>query len=387
MKYWPLLWGNLTRHKTRTLFTLLSAVAAFLLFGMLMAVRTAFTAGVSLAGADRLVTMSSISLVESLPLGYRNRIQSVPGVRELSYEEWMGGYFRDPRNAIVAFAVEPRTYLDIYSDLKLTPEQRAAWLGDRRGAIVGESLASQFGWHAGDVIPLKSNLWRDDKGSNLWEVKIDGIYTAAEAGQDNLLLMHYKYLDERRVVRNGRVGLFILKIGDSDHAATIANQVDALFANSPAETRTSTEKAFLQSFAAQFGDIGAIVSAIVTAVLFSMLLVTANTMVQSVRERTAELATLKAIGFSDLRIAALVLGESLLLTGLGGGLGLALACGLLVLLRYSASALLELLPGLDIPPPALALGAGLIVALGLVAGLLPAWQALRLNVASALRRA
>ncbi len=387
MKYWPLLWGNLTRHKTRTVFTLLSAVAAFLLFGMLMSVRTAFTAGVSLAGADRLVTMNSISLVESLPLGYRNRIRSVPGVREVSYEEWMGAYFRDPRNSIIAFAVEPQTYLDIYSDLKLSPASRAAWFGDRRGAIIGKSLATQYGWRVGEVVPLKSNLWRDAQGSNVWDVRIDGIYSATGAGQDNLLLLHYKYLDERRVQRNGRVGLFILRIGDPERAAVVADEVDALFANSPAETRTATEKAFLQSFAAQFGDIGAIVTAIVTAVLFSMLLVTANTMVQSVRERTAELAALKAIGFGDGRIAALVMAESLLLTGLGGGLGLALAWALLAVLRYSASALIELLPGLAIPPSALALGAGLIVSLGLIAGLLPAWQALRLNVASALRSA
>lgn len=387
MKYWPLLWGNLSRHRGRTVFTLLSAATAFLLFGLLMAVRTAFTSGVSLAGADRLVTMSSISLVQSLPLGYAQRIAMVPGVREVSYEDWVGGYFQDPRNAIVAFAVQPRSYLAIYSELKLAQSQQSAWYADRRGAIVGSALAKQYGWHVGDEVPLKSNVWRSSDGSNLWPVKIDGIYHTEAAGQGNLLLMHYRYLDERRAFRKGTVGLFVLRIAHPAQAAAIASRIDGLFANSPDETKTSTEKIFLQSFAAQFGDIGAIVTAIVTAVLFSMLLVTANTMVQSVRERTNELATLKAIGFSDRRVAALVMAEALLITGLGGGAGLGLAYGLLATLKVVASDLMQFLPGLAMPVSAFGVGMGLIVGLGVASGLLPAYQASRLNVATALRRA
>lgn len=387
MKYLPLLWGNLARHRARTVFTLLSVVTAFLLFGLLMAVRTAFTSGVSLAGADRLVTMSSISLVQSLPLGYAGRIATVPGVREVSYEDWVGGYFQDPRNAIVAFAVDPRSYLNIYSELSLSQSQKSAWFADRRGAIVGKVLAQQFDWHVGDVVPLKSNVWRSSDGDNLWPVKIDGIYNTSAAGQDNLLLMHYRYLDERRAFRKGSVGLFILRIADPERAAEVAARVDALFANSPHETKTSTEKIFLQSFAAQFGNIGAIVIAIVMAVLFSMLLVTGNTMVQSVRERTSELATLKAIGFSDRKIAVLVMAESLLITGIGGGAGLGLAYALLAILNHTASALMQFLPGLAIPLSGLGIGAAWIVGLGTVSGLFPAYQASRLKVAAALRRA
>lgn len=176
MKYLPLLWGNLGRHRARTILTLLSAMTAFLLFGLLIAVRTAFTSGVNLAGADRLVTMSSISLVQSLPLGYAGRIATVPGVREVSYENWVGGYFQDPRNAIVAFAVEPRSYLDIYTELRLPQQEKEAWFADRRGALVGKALAQQFGWQVGQVVPLKSNIWRSSDGDNLWPVKIDGIY-------------------------------------------------------------------------------------------------------------------------------------------------------------------------------------------------------------------
>lgn len=387
MKYLPLLWGNLGRHRARTILTLLSAMTAFLLFGLLIAVRTAFTSGVNLAGADRLVTMSSISLVQSLPLGYAGRIATVPGVREVSYENWVGGYFQDPRNAIVAFAVEPRSYLDIYTELRLPQQEKEAWFADRRGALVGKALAQQFGWQVGQVVPLKSNIWRSSDGDNLWPVKIDGIYDTSAAGRDNLLLMHYHYLDERRAFRKGTVGLFILRIADPERAAEIASRVDALFANSPYETKTSTEEIFLQSFAAQFGNIGAIVTAIVTAVLFSMLLVTANTMVQSVRERISELATLKAIGFSDRKIAALVMAEALLMTGIGGGIGLGAAYAVLTVLTHTASALMQFLPGLAIPLAGLGIGAGLIIGLGVVSGLLPAYQALRLNVAGALRRA
>lgn len=386
MRYWPLLRGNLLRHRTRTLFTLLATATAFLLFGLLMAVRTAFTSGVSLAGANRLVTMSAISLVQPLPLGYRERIAMVPGVRAVSYEDWFGGYFRDPRNAIIAFAVQPRSYLDIYTELHLPELQKQAWFRDRRGAIVGAPLARKYGWQVGETVPLKSNVWRGSDGSNLWPVKIDGIYHTKAAGQGNSLLMHYRYLDERRAFRKGTVGLFILRIAHPDQAADVASRVDALFANSPNETKTSTEKIFLQSFAAQFGDIGAIVTAIVSAVLFSMFLVTANTMVQSVRERTSELATLKAIGFGDYKIAALVMAEALLITGLGGAAGLGGSVALLAVLRATASELARMLPGLAITARALGLGALLVVLLGALSGLLPAYQALRLNVAEALRR-
>lgn len=386
MKYWPLLWGNLGRHRTRTVFTLLATATAFLLFGLLMAVRAAFTSGVSLAGANRLVTMNAISLVQPLPLGYAQRIATVPGVQAVSYEDWFGGYFQYPRNAIIAFAVQPRSYLAIYSELHLPSRQKRAWYADRSGAIIGESLARKYGWHVGQTIPLKSNVWRSSDGDNLWPVKIDGIYRTKAAGQGSSLLMHYHYLDERRAFRKGTVGLFIVRIAHPAEAAAVASRVDALFANSPNETKTSTEKIFLQSFAAQFGDIGAIVTAIVSAVLFSMFLVTANTMVQSVRERISELATLKAIGFGDVKIAALVMAEALLITGLGGGVGLSAAVGLLALLKLTASDLMQMLPGLAITARALALGAALTVLLGALSGLLPAYQALRLNVAAALRR-
>lgn len=385
MKSLPLLWANLTRRRTRIIFTLLSVIFAFLLFGVLLAIRQAFTVGANFAGANRLVTMSAISLVNSLPISYGERIVHVKGVREVSYEDWVGAYFQDPRKPIFAFAVDPKTYLEVYPEYSLRAAQKRSWFADRRGVIIGTALAKQYGWRLGERIPLRSNIWRDTHGRNTWDVTIDGIYTTQERGQDNLLLMHYKYLNDVRAFAKNTVGIFVLTIADPRSGGQVAKTVDALFANSPYETRTATEKAFAQDFAAQFGDIGAIVTAVVGAVLFTMLLVTANTMAQSVRERTNELALLKALGFSNVRIAGLVLLESLLVTATGGVLGLVLAYGLIASLTYTSGALLEFLPGLYIPVAGAVLGALLIILLGVLAGLLPAVRAMRLQVVAALR--
>ncbi|MDE2233980.1 MAG: ABC transporter permease [Gammaproteobacteria bacterium] len=386
MKYLPLLWANLTRRKTRILFTLLSVIFAFLLFGVLFAMRQAFTLGANLAGADRLVTMSAVSLVNSLPISYGERIATVKGVQEVAGEDWVGGYFRDPRNPIFAMAVQARRFLDIHRDYQLAPRQKRAWLADKRGVIVGKGLAKQYGWKLGQQVPLRSNIWRDANGNSTWIVNIDGIFSTRE-GQDSQLLMHYEYLNDTRAYEKDTVSFFVLKIADSQLAGEVGQSVDALFANSPDETRTATEKAFVQGFASQFGDIGAIVTAVVSAVLFTMLLVTANTMAQSVRERTNELAVLKALGFSNRKLAFMVLTESLLVTVSGGFIGLVLAYALIGSLGFFAGALLEFLPGLFIPAISTLLGMGLTLVLGILAGLLPAVHAMRVSVITALREA
>ncbi|HEV2211816.1 MAG TPA: ABC transporter permease, partial [Gammaproteobacteria bacterium] len=252
------------------------------------------------------------------------------------------------------------------------------------GVVIGSTLAKQYGWKAGDHIPLRSNLWRDKNGSSTWDVTVDGVYTMAQGGQDNMMLMHYKYLDDARAFRNNMVGMFILKISDPAHSAQIAQQIDLMFANSPNETKTSTEKAFVQGFAAQFGDIGKIVTGIVSAVLFSMLLVTGNTMAQSIRERTSELAVLKAMGFSRRGVAFMVLAESLVVTLIGGVLGLLLAW---MLVSGASTKLIAFLPGFFLPLASAALGGILMLLMGVLAGMLPAIQAMRLQVATALRRA
>ncbi len=382
MKFLPLLWANLTRRKTRLIFTLLSVVFAFLLFGMLMAIREAFTLGANYAGTNRLMTMSAVSLTVALPISYAGRIAGVKGVEQVNPECWVGGYYRDPRNPIYALAVRAANFLTVYPEYRVSTAERRAWIGDKRGVIVGAALAKQYGWKLGQQLPLRSNIWRDKDGSNAWNVTLDGIYTSTQKGGDTQLFMHYRYLDDSRAFANDTVSWFVLKIADPARAGAVAQAVDALFANSPNETRTATEKAVVSNFAAQFGDIGAIVTAVVSAVLFTMLLVTANTMAQSVRERVAELALMKALGFGNLRLAALVLAESLLLTLVGGAIGLSLAYAVIAIIP---GALLEFLPGLYIPAAGVLVGVLLMLLLGLLAALLPIGRAVRLQVAAALR--
>lgn len=384
VKYLPLLWSNLTRHKTRLVFTLLSVVFAFLLFGMLMAIREAFTLGANYAGADRLLTMSAVSLTVSLPISYGERIADVKGVERVNPQAWVGGYYQDPRNPIFAMAVRSQDFFAMYPEYSIPVAQQRAWLADKRGVIVGAALAQAYGWKIGQQVPLRSNIWRDAKGNNTWDVVVDGIYTSSQRGGDNQLFMHYRYLDDARAFANNSVSWFVLQIANPAAAGQVAPAVDALFANSPYETRTSTEKAFVSNFAAQFGDIGAIVTAVVSAVLFTMLLVTANTMAQSVRERTAELAVLKAVGFGNARLVGLVLAESLLLTLVGGICGLALSYAVIGAIP---GALLQFLPGLYLPVQGAGLGVLLMLLLGVLAALLPVSRTVRLQVVMALRSA
>jgi putative ABC transport system permease protein len=383
VKYLTLIWSGLKRKKTRTLFTLLSVMAAFLLFGLLAATRQAFLGGVNIAGKDRLVTANKVSLIKPLPLAYLNRIKAVQGVAEVSYASWFGGYYQNPKQAMFAFAVDPKTYFDIYPEYRVPPAEMRAWLNDRTGVIVGVDLARQYGWKIGDRLPLQSNIWRDSNGSNTWDVTIDGIYTNERNGGGQQLFLHYKYLNEKEAFGRDTVGTYVFKIADPTKAALVANRVDRLFANSPTETRTSTEKAFIQNFADQLADIGAIVTAIVGTVFFTMLLITANTMTRAIRERAGELAVMKTLGYTNRLIVMLVIAESLALTAIGGLVGLGLAY---LASRGLGARLAQFVPGFYLPWQTVLIGIGFIVALGLLAGLLPSVKVLRLNVVTALRK-
>ena len=239
MKYLPLIWANLMRRKVRTVFTLLSVFIAFMLFAVLGAVNQAFTGGVDLAGANRLVVTNRIGLINSMPINYSDRIATVPGVSQVTWQEWVGGYFQDPRQPITAFGVDEKTYLDVHDDMHLPPDQVQTWLNDRQGVLIGPAVAKRYNLKVGQHIPLRSNIWRDKQGNSTWDVNVDGIYSGA---QEDLLLMHYKYLDDTRAFRNNQVGMFLLKIADPEHAGGIAKQVDDMFANSDAETKTRSEE-------------------------------------------------------------------------------------------------------------------------------------------------
>jgi putative ABC transport system permease protein len=382
MKYLPLIWRNLGRRKVRTFFTLLSIVIAFLLFGILSAVRMAFSMGIDLAGADRLVIFHKVSFIQPLPIAYGDRIAQVPGVREVTHANWFGGIYKDPKNFFPQLAVDPATYLDIYPEIQLPAAQKKAWLADRTGAIVGRMNADRFGFKVGDRVPILATIFSTRKGSRIWEFTVDGIFDAAKGFDTTGFMFQYEYLKESNVQTN-QVGWYIARLTDPKLAQQVMDRIDALFANSEFETKTSTEKSFVSAFAKQIGDIGAIITGIVAAVFFTLLLVAGNTMAQSVRERTGELAVLKTLGFGDGLVMFLVLVESCLLALLGAAVGLGLAW---LFVRLVGDPTHGLLPLFDIRPSAFGIGGGLAALLGLATGILPAHQAMRLRIVDALRR-
>ncbi|MGE3342070.1 MAG: ABC transporter permease [Vicinamibacterales bacterium] len=383
MKYLPLLWKSLWRKKVRTLFTIASLFVAFILFGLLMTIRTAFTFGVDIAGLDRLVLIHKVSLIMPLPVSYQSRLQATPGVEVATHNTWFGGVYQDPANFFAQIAVEPEPFMKIYPEYKLPPDQMKAWLSDRQGAVVGVDLASRFGWKVGDRIPIQATIWQPKGGGLTWEFNIAGIYDGDQGVDKTQFFFRYDYLDENRAGGEGAVGWYVVKIADASQSQSMGATFDEMFANSSAETKTTTEKGFVEGFAAQVGDIGAIMIAILVAVLFSFLVVAANTMAQSVRERTSEIAVLKTLGFSGGTIMALVLIESVLIAGIGGGFGLFFAW----LFVQGGDPTGGMLPIFVLPSRDVVLGVGLIVGIGVVAGLLPAITAMQLKVTDGLRRA
>jgi putative ABC transport system permease protein len=382
MKYLPLIWRNLLRRKVRTIFTLASVFIAFVLYSFLMVVQAAFSMGVDMAGANRLMLMHKVSLVQLLPLSYRSAIATTPGVTEVSSATWFGGVYQDTPNQFAVMAVGPE-YFSLYPEAQLPEDQLKAWLADRQGAIVGRTSAEKYGWKIGDKVPIQATIWLPKDGLT-WYFNIVGIYDGDRDFDKTNFFFHYEYLDENRRGAQGMVGWYVVRIADPNSSADVAARLDGQFANSSAETKTSTEKAFLQGFVNQVGNIKAMIVAILAAVLFTLfLLVLANTMAQAVRERTSELAVLKTLGFPNGHILMLVLGESMLLALIGGGLGLAVtyfAVG-------NGSFNNAMLPVFIMRNRDVAIGIGLCCVLGLIAGALPAMTAMRLRITDALRRA
>jgi len=383
MKYLYLVWSNLKRKKVRTILTLLSIMVAFVLFGYLGAIRQGFSQGIDVAGADRLIVRHKVSIIQLLPESYESRLEQIDGVVDAVYQTWFGGIYQKPSNFFAQMPVNPQEYLEMYPEFLLSEEEKQAWLKTRSGAIAGRATAERFGWKIGDRIPINATVWTRKGGEITWEFDLVGIYDGAEKGTDlTQFLFRYDFFDESRQFGQGQVGWYTVRIADPDHAAETAAAIDAEFANSPFETKAEPEGAFLQGFANQIGDIGFIMMSIVAAVFFTILLVAGNTMAYAVRERTNELAVLKAIGFTDAAVLGLVLGESLVLTVIGGSIGLFLAW----LMVSAGDPTGGSLPVFFIPARDLAIGVVLIVLMALIAGILPALQAQRLRIADALRR-
>jgi putative ABC transport system permease protein len=387
MKYLHLIWASLFRRKTRTILTLVSIVAAFLLFGLLDAVRTSFAeAGQSANGAQRLQTGSRLSFIQALPQSLQARMEQVPGVKTVTYANWFGGAYQDPHNQVFSFAVAPN-YLDLYPEMSVSDAERKAFADTRTGVLVGEGLMRRFNWKVGDRIPMQSTIFPDRSGSKNWVFDISGVIHSTDkkaAGFfDQMMLLHWTYFDDTTPYNRGQVGWYVTRVTDVNQADRVAKAIDALSANSDHETKTMTEQAATANWMKQIADIGLIVTSIMGAVFFTLMLLSGNTMMQAVRERTSELAVLKTIGFSSPSVLAMVLAESVLLLVLGGVIGIGLAEPLIPLISKGSNGMLAL------PPVGLgswALGLSLMLGIGVLVGALPAWSAMRLNIVDALAR-
>jgi putative ABC transport system permease protein len=379
-----LIWTAMFRRKTRTIFTLLSILAAFLLFGLLDSVQSAFSnAAAGVAGVDRLVTVSKISFTLSLPKSLLPGIQALPGVAKVTYANWFGGIYQEPKNFFANEAVADN-FFDLYPEWQLSQAERSAFRTTRTGAIVGESLARKFNWKLGDKIPLQATIFPQKNGANDWTFDLVGIYRVADPkqkGQENILFFNWDYFDQARAFGNGNVGWYVMQVSDRNLAQQIAQAVDALSTNSDHETKTQTEQAFNAAFVSQYGDIGLIVGAIMGAVFFTLILLTGNTMAQAVRERIPELAVLKTIGFSNQSVLGLVLAESVLLILLGGATGLLLAGVVVDAVRASVG---TAVPMTRVGAAIWLRGLGLMLLIGLIVGALPARRGMRLRIVDAL---
>lgn len=384
MKYFPLLWANLWRKKTRTIFTLLSVAVAFLLYGALATLDYAFenpSAGAT--GVDKLITTNKFSITLLLPFSDVQQIAAVPGVAVVTWFTWFGGYYQESKNFVFALPIDTATYFDLHKDEFVVNEQEmAAFRNTRSGALVNAALMKKFGWHVGQKLPLHSTIWtqRSD-GSLNWTFDIVGTFDAKDptqaSQQSSTVLFHYELFDEGRSFGKGQVGWFEERVADPTQSPQISRKIDALFANSPNETKTQPAKDFAMSFLKQMGDVGFVLRAILGAVFFTLLFLTGNTMMQSVRERTPELAVLKTLGFSDTQVLCLVIAESLLLCVLAAVVGLAASYGLVPVVG-------RVLQGMDLSHGQQASGLAVAVLLALLVGTPPALRAMRLNVVDAL---
>jgi len=385
MKYLHLIWAALFRRKTRTVLTLVSIITAFLLFGLLDAVRISFEqAGQNANGASRLQTQNRLSFIQPLPMALLQQMQQIPGARQVSYANWFGGAYQDPRNQVFTFAVADN-YLDLFPEMLVKPAERAAWLQTRNGVLVGAALAQKYGWKVGDKLPLQSQIFPDRNGSKNWQFVVDGILSAADkksgAFFEGMVLMHWKFFDDTTPYNAGAVGWYVTRVADVNQADRVARAIDALSTNSDHETKTQSEQAAMASWIKQLADVGLIVTSIMGAVFFTLVLLAGNTMMQAVRERTSELAVLKTIGFGDRSVLAMVLAESLLLLLIGGCVGLGLASVLGPVFSAGSGGALNL-PAAG--AASWAEGLALMLGIGFVVGALPALRAMRLNIVDAL---
>jgi len=378
MKFFPLVLANLGRHKRRTILTIASVALALFLFASLRTVVTTLERTAQFGSARRLVATNATGLILPLPLGYANRLRVADGVSAVSWANWFGGKYGDNQRFFAQFAVDPASYLAMYPEIVLPEDQKQAFLRERSSAIIGRRLLDLFGWRLGQNVTLQGTIYPGD-----WTFTIRGVYTPSDPViNDDMMLFHHEYLEER-TGRKGQVGWYVLEIDDANKAAPVAKLIDDQFRNSSAPTKTGTEQAFNASFATMWGNVSLLMGTIGMAVVFAILLVTANAMMMSARERTGEVAVLKTIGFTDRRLFGLVMLETGIITLAGAAIGLG---GAKLLYRATNFNAAGFLPGFDVTSSTLLIGAAVALLLMLASGLVPAVRAARLPVVQALRR-
>ena len=378
MKYLPLVLANLKRHKRRTVLTIASVALALFLFASLQTVVTTIAAAAQFGSARRLVSTNATGMVFTLPISYANRLQAMPGVEQVTWANWFGGKYGDGKRFFAAFAVDPSSYLEMYPEIVVPEDQKQAFLRERSSALVGIRLKEIFGWQLGQNITLQGNIYPGD-----WTFTIRGFYTPGDRViNDDMMMFHHEYLEEK-TGRPGQAGWYILKIDDPGKAAPVAKAIDDQFRNSTAATKTATEQAFNASFATMWGNISLLMGTIGVAVVFAILLVTANAMMMSARERTREVAVLKTVGFTDRTLFSLVMLEAAVIAVSGAVLGLGGAKLLYRLANFNAAGFL---PGFDVTARTLLIGGAVALLLMIASGLVPALRAARLPVIQALRQ-
>ncbi len=380
MKFARLILANLTRAKRRTFLTVFSIALALFLFCTLRTVITSFEASLRSADASRLVVRHAASLVFPLPLSYKERIAQVTGVTGVSYGNWFGGYYQDPKNQFAQFAVDVSTFFDLFPELVLPEAERDAFRSERTACIVGRGLAKKYGWKIGDQVPIIGTIFPGE-----WRLTVRGIYAGKTQDVDeNTIFFHWGYLNESLPdARKSLVGIYWLKVASPDLAATVSRSVDAVFENSSQPTKTETEKAFQAGFISMIGNVQLLLAILGSAIVFAIMLVTINTMMMAARERTTEIAILKTLGFTDRLVLLLVGGEALLVSLMGGALGCALAAFVFYKSDFTAGGFF---PNFRVLPQTIGLGLMLAALMGLLSGAVPAMQAGRLKIASALRK-
>lgn len=377
-----LVFKNLTRAKLRLFLTLFATIIAFMVYGLLSAFQSYLDAGVDLAADDRLVVLNKINFTQSLPISYVNRVRGIDNIVDVSHFNWFGGYYQDPQKQVVTIAVDPESFLRVYSELVMPEVQKQAWLQNRQGLIVGEKVAQLYGWKVGDRIPLNSNIFSQTDGRTDWDFDIVAIYTSQEKQADtSSVYFHYDYFNETQSFGRGMIGWMGVRTDDPANNEKVVNAIDSQFQNTQYETESMPEAAFNKAFLEQFGNIGLIISSVVLAAFFIILVIVGNSMVLAIRERTREIGVMKTLGFKSPRIFRMVLAESLSIALIGGFVGMALAFALISGLKNVPQA-----PTLIMDQDIVLKALGIMILMGLITGIIPAVNALRLNIVTSFSR-